>query len=128
MHVDIYLIYCLNALFVKGYVFKEQKNMERLKRIVEECFWDMNMSIDDIQKIISGSDFKKKEFLFEKILVNSTRVLLDLKIFKKDELKLMIENFNIPIFNHDYIFRRKNIVEVYFFNKPLLVEELKWEI
>ena len=39
-----------------------------------------------------------------------------------------LENYKIPEFNAEYAFRRKNIAEVYFFDKPLLIDELKWTI
>jgi len=97
-----------------------------LKRIAKECFWDMNITEKDIVAIIHGDDLAQKKFLFRKILLNSSRVFSDLKIFDRDELKKMIEEFVVPKFNHDYIFRRHNIVEVYFLDKPLLIDELKW--
>ena len=96
------------------------------ERIKKECFWDLDISEDDIKKILHGEDERSKTLLFEKILLNSTRLLFDLKLFNIDELKLMLEKFKVPRFNHDYIFRRKNIAEVYLFNKPLLIDELKW--
>ena len=64
--------------------------------------------------------------LFEKILLNSTDMLCDLQIFKKVDLKRLIEGYEVPSFNHEYIFRRKNITEVYFLDKKLEIEELKW--
>jgi len=96
------------------------------ERILKDCFWDLNIKDQDIDDILNQNDLRRKKFLFSKILLNSTRVLIDLKIFKSDELKQMIEEYIVPKFNHDYIFRRKNIAEVYFVNKPLLIEELKW--
>ena len=95
-------------------------------RIKKDCFWDLNISIDEIADMISGSDFRSKAFLLEKILLNSTKLLLDLKIFNRDELKLLLENFKVPQFNYEYVFRRKNIAGVYFFDEPLLIDELKW--
>jgi len=97
-----------------------------LKRVIKECFWDMGITEKDIAVIIDGDDYAQKKFLFRKILLNSSRVLSDLKLFDRDELKSLIETFKIPKFNHDYIFRRHNIVEVYFLDKPLLIDELKW--
>jgi len=97
-----------------------------IKNILKDCFWEYSFTEKDIIDIIKGNDFAKKKFLFRKILLNSTRVLTDLKIFESSELKRMIEEFKVPKFNHDYIFRRHNIVEVYFLNKPLLINELKW--
>ena len=96
------------------------------ERILKDCFWDLNIKDKDIDDILNNNDLRRKKFLFSKILLNSTRVLIDLKIFKSAELKQMIEEYKVPRFNHDYIFRRKNIAEVYFLNKPVLVEELKW--
>ncbi|MDD3324358.1 MAG: hypothetical protein PHN38_04500 [Sulfurospirillaceae bacterium] len=97
-----------------------------LERIVKECFWDLNITTNDIEKIIKSDDERQKAFLFEKILLNSTHLLADLKLFDTNELLYLLENFKIPTFNHDYIFRRKNIAEVYFFDKPILIDELKW--
>jgi len=95
-------------------------------RIKKECFWDLNISNDEIDEMISGSDSRSKAFLFEKILLNSTKLLRDLDIFQRTELKVLLEKFKVPQFNHDYVFRRKNIAEVYFFDEPLLIDELKW--
>ena len=96
------------------------------EEIKKDCFWDLNISTDEIAEMISGSDFRKKAFLFEKILLNSTKFLRDLQIFKREELKLLLEGFKVPQFNYEYVFRRKNIAEVYLFDKPLLIDELKW--
>ena len=100
--------------------------MHCYERIIKECFWDLRITVDDIEAIIHGSDFRKKSMLFEKILLNSTSLFQDLKIFTKDDLEALIENYKIPPFNADYAFRRKNMAEVFFFDKPLLIEELKW--
>jgi len=97
-----------------------------LIRIIKECFWDMKLTANDIVDIANGEDWTQKKYLFRKLLLNSTRVLSDLKIFSQDDLKKLIEEFKVPQFNHDYIFRRHNIVEVYFLDKPLLIDELKW--
>ncbi len=102
--------------------------MVNYDRILKDCFWDLNINDKDIDDILDNDDFRRKKFLFCKILLNSTRVLVDLQIFKKSELRQMIEEYVVPQFNHDYIFRRKNIAEVYFLDKPVLVEELKWVV
>ncbi len=95
-------------------------------RIKKDCFWDLDISNKEIDNIANGDDFRKKSYLFEKILLNSTKLFSDLEIFKIDDLRVLVENYKIPRFNHEYAFRRKNMVEVYFFNKPLLIDELKW--
>ncbi len=100
--------------------------MADYERIRKECFWDLDFMEDDIRKILAGLDERSKPLLFEKILLNSSRMLYDLQLFKIDELDSLLERFVVPKFNHDYAFRRKNIAEVYFFNKPLEIDELKW--
>ena len=64
--------------------------------------------------------------LFEKILLNSTSLLKDLMLFDRNQLKILLENYKLPKFNAEYAFRRKNMADVFFFDKPLLVDELKW--
>ena len=95
-------------------------------RIKKDCFWDLDISNEGIELIIKSKDMRKKSMLFEKILLNSTSLFKDLRIFETKELSKLINNYKIPRFNAEYAFRRKNIAEVYFFNKPLLINELKW--
>ena len=99
--------------------------MINYERIIKDCFWDYNFSVDAIKKLASG-DAREKSFLFQKILLNSTALFSTLKIFQDDDLKYFIENYKVPTFNHDYIAKRKNMAEVYFLDKPVTVNELKW--
>mgnify|MGYP001576783524 CR=1 FL=1 len=96
------------------------------QRILKDCFWDMRLEVRDIKAIAEDNDLQKKSFLFEKILLNSTKPFSDLTLFSQDDLKLLLENYKVPQFNGDFAFRRKNMAEVYFFDKPLLIDELKW--
>ena len=102
--------------------------MINYQRIIKDCFWDENISEKEIDSILNSSDFRRKSFLFEKILLNSTRLFLDLSIFGIIELKKFLEEYRVPAFNRDFIFRRKNLAEVYFLDKPLLIDDLKWKI
>ncbi len=95
-------------------------------RIKKDCFWDLDISNDEIDAILKSKDIRKKNMLFEKILLNSTSLFKDLEIFDKEQLSKLVDNYKVPRFNEKYAFRRKNMVEVYFFNKPLLIDELKW--
>ena len=95
-------------------------------RVQKDCFWDLDISNEEIQSIAKSQDVRKKSMLFEKILLNSTRLFTDLQLFDTKQLILLIENYKLPKFNSDYAFRRKNMVEVYFLNRPLLIDELKW--
>jgi len=95
-------------------------------RVKKECFWDVSINEETLYDIIVSTDMKKKQFIFEKILLNSTKILTDLSIFNKKELKKLTNNIKIPNFNKAHILRRKNLVEVYFFDKELQIDELKW--
>ena len=104
--------------------------MDQYERIIRQCFWDSRISKEDITRILSGcdsgDDFRKKKQLFERILLNSSRYLLDLQLFDRDELYTLLEEYRVPEFNRDYVFRRKNIAEVFFFDKELQMGELQW--
>ena len=100
--------------------------LQDYKRIQKECFWDLDITAKDIKDIVKSNDLQKKKLLFEKILLNSTRFFYDLRIFDKTDLKLLLKEYKILKFNSEYALRRKNLVEVYFFDKPLLIDELKW--
>lgn len=97
------------------------------KRIQKECFQEMKISREELEKIIQGEDFSAKTLVFQKILENSSQVLYDLKNFNSDDIATLLENYKVPQFNHDYFFRRKNIAEAFFLNKPILVKELQWQ-
>jgi len=106
----------------------KMKKMINYERIQKDCFWDFNISDKEIDSILRDEDIRKKAMLFEKILLNSTSLFKDLEIFNRNQLKNFLENYKIPGFNAEYVFRRKNMAEVYFFDKPLLIDELKWII
>ncbi len=96
------------------------------QKIKKECFWEYDFDEKEIKDIVNSDDFQRKKFIFEKILLNSSTLFKDLKIFSRDDLEKLLLDFKVPSFNYEYIFKRKNMAEVYFFDKPLLVNELKW--
>jgi hypothetical protein len=106
----------------------DNTDYSQYKRIISDCFWDSNVTVEDIDTMLHSGDLRAEKYLFEKILINSTDILIDLSLFKKDELKTIMKEYKVPTFNYDYIFRRKNIAEVYFFDDPLLIDELKWTV
>jgi len=95
-------------------------------RIKKDCFWDLDISEAEIQNIIVGDDERKKKMFFEKILLNSTALFKDLKVFDMNQIEAYLTSYTVPRFNGKYAFRRKNMAEVYFLNKPLLINELQW--
>ena len=101
--------------------------MGKYQQLLNDCFWEYNFSPEEIDMIIKSEDFQKNRFLFAKILANSTQLLKDLKLFPKERLLSLLESYIVPRFNHEFLARRKNIVEFHFFRQPLNIEELKWE-
>ena len=96
------------------------------ERIQKECFWDTIMSEEMFYNTLNSKEMKKKQYIFEKILLNSTKMISDLKNFNKAELQILTDNIKTPHFNKVHTLRRKNLVEVYFFDKELKIDELKW--
>ncbi len=94
--------------------------------LLKDCFWEYTFTPEDIIRMLSSGTIQEKQFLFEKILLNSTELLNDMALFNKDDLRILIEEYVVPRFNADYSKRRKNILEYYFFDLPLEIEELQW--
>ncbi len=109
-------------------VSAEGIKMINYKRMLKDCFWDYDFTGEEIAEMASSSDERKRLFLFQKILLNSTSLFNDLKIFRLDVLEELIRTYKIPTFNYEYTFKRKNMAEVYFLNRPILVNGLKWVV
>ena len=99
-----------------------------IEQIIKDCFWDMDFNVDEISGIVLGNDFKEKIFLFDKILLNSTKFFASLKIFSKEDLEKLIKDYKLPDFNTSIAKRRLNLVEVYFLGMPLKIKELSWTV
>ena len=103
-------------------------NEKIIKQIIKDCFWDMDFSVKEVSNIIYGNDFKLKAFLFDKVLLNSTKLFASLKIFYEEDLEKLIKDYKIPAFNKNIAKRRLNLAEAYFLDDPLTIEELSWTV
>ena len=99
---------------------------QQIKNILKDCFWEYNFNEEDIISLAKSKDKQEQMFLFSKILENSKELIKSMKIFDKSNLKSLIESYRVPTFKYEYMARRLNIVEYYFLNKPLTINELKW--
>lgn len=99
-----------------------------IEQIIKDCFWDMNFNIDELSNIIYGNDFKAKAFLFDKLLLNSTKLFASLNIFYKEDLEKLIKGYKLPTFNKNIAKRRLNLAGTYFLDLPLTIEELSWTV
>lgn len=102
------------------------QSSQMYNQILKDCFWDYSFTSSDIDNMAKNNDKREMTFLFGKILQNSTKMLNSMDIFDKNSLKTLIEEYKVPTFNHDYISRRLNILEYYFLDKPLTINELRW--
>jgi len=96
------------------------------KQILKDCFWEYDFTIEDIKRLAKSSKRGEREFLFQKILLNSTSLIQSMKIFDREILIEMIRDYKIPKFNQDYIKKRKNMLEIYFLDMPPTANEFKW--
>jgi len=99
---------------------------KQIKNILKECFWEYNFNENDIISLAKSQDKQEQMFLFTKILENAKELLKSMKIFDGSVLKRLVESYTLPSFRHEYMARRLNIVEYYFLDKPLTINELKW--
>ena len=110
----------------KIYLRRNKMPKEQIKSILKDCFWEYNFNEKDIISLSKSKDSQEQIFLFSKILENAKELLKSMKIFDKHDLERLIESYIVPTFKYEYMARRLNIVEYYFLNKPLTINELKW--
>ncbi len=99
---------------------------QRIKNIIKDCFWEYAFSEEDILSLAKSKNKQEQMFLFSKILENSQELIKSMKIFDKKDLERLIKSYTVPTFKYEYMARRFNIVEYYFLDKPLTINELKW--
>jgi len=97
-----------------------------LQSIYWNCKREYNFKEEEIISLAKSQNRQEQLFLFSKILENAKQLLKSMKIFDKSDLEILIESYTLPTFKHNYMARRLNIVEYYFLDKPLTINELKW--
>ena len=106
---------------------KEKRNIA--KEILKECFWgDIEFNEDDILNIVSGDDFRKNKYLFQKILFNSSDRIFALMIFDKKDLKKLLNDYEfLSSFRKNEIEKRLKLLRNIFFNEKITIPELEWK-
>ncbi len=96
---------------------------------MKEIFWG-DYNIDEkkaIDMIKNGSDYEKR-FMFGKILFNSLNLLRDISYFKKEDLKELLEHYEVKSeYKKNYVLKRLNILKKLYLGKDCKIKELQWK-
>ena len=104
----------------------EKDYTEIIKAIKRECFWDYNISEDEILHIaVSGSDIAKKK-LFAKIIYNSSDKIKSLEIFSRDDLRRLFDSFS-PSGHKKFIVKNFYILGNILLGNNNRIKELEWK-
>ena len=81
-------------------------NLNILKKVIKDCYWDYNISTNDLNNRINGDNKREIQKIFEKIIYNSSDKARTLKeLFDKKELIELFNKFK-PTYNEKYINRK----------------------
>jgi len=101
--------------------------MNTLDKVIKECYWDYNISADELQAIIHSDNKDAKIKLFEKIVYNSSDKLGVLKeLFSRSELREFLLKFK-PTYNQKYINRKVLLVKNILLGENNRIEALEWK-
>ena len=57
--------------------------------------WDYNIPDDELKKIACGTDMKKKQWLFNRIVYNSRDKISDLLLFSQTDLQTLFDDLDL---------------------------------
>ena len=79
---------------------RNEEKIKIVRKIIKECFWGgYNICTDNILYIVNNGSKREKLFLFNKIIRNSRKATLLLKVFQKEDLSDFLTSFKISNFN-----------------------------
>ena len=62
-------------------------------KIIKDCYWDYNITADDLIEKVNSSDMREKSKIFNKIIENSTERVFSLQIFAGEDLKKLFDQY-----------------------------------
>ncbi len=80
----------------------------------------MNMAV--------GRDSQERQFLFDKILENSSEAIAALRIFPEKELIRLIKEKRVSKFNQTIHGQKLKILMFHYLKEPVVIPELDWQI
>lgn len=103
------------------------ENSEVYSNLIKDCFWDYNVSEEKIRKIVQSDDFRQKQFLFSKIIYNSTDKARTLSVlFNRETLKRLFSAFKIE-YNRRYISKCVLLLRNILLDEDNYIESLAWK-
>lgn len=93
---------------------------------LKDCFWDYNISEDELKNIPLGPNVKKKQWLFNRIVYNSRDKIRDLSIFTEQDLRDLFDNFKPAArfgLSHDSFSALRNTM----LNERQYIEKFQWK-
>lgn len=105
---------------------KSQKKSKEIITIIKECYWDYNITENDILNIVNSEDMRLKQKLFAKIIYNSKDKLRGLQVFKNEDLKELFNSFS-PAYREKYIKKHVLALRNILLNENNRIESLEWK-
>lgn len=97
-----------------------------LKTIVDECYWDYNVDVDDLDQILKTKDKRENKKLFDKIIYNSHDKLQALQLFSTQQLREFFTDFKLG-YNEKYIERHLLVLKSLLLNESTYIKGLEWK-
>ncbi len=97
-----------------------------LQNIIKECYWDYNITEADLEKVLSSKDTRVVKKLFSKIIYNSKDKLLSLKLFSKQQLEELFDDFKVT-YNEKYISKHVLILRSLLLGEKHNIKSLEWK-
>jgi len=96
------------------------------EEIVRECYWDSNITPQELQKLVNSKNYRELKKIFSKIIYNSNDKLKALKIFEKDQLRRLFDDFKIT-YNDKYIKKHVLVLRTLLLGESHKVKGLDWK-
>lgn len=113
---------------MNGHIKKRISSKDVISGIIKDCYWDYNITENDIIDIVESGNLRLKQKLFAKVIYNSHDRLKALQIFKIEDLKGLFDSFSpSPVYNQKIIIKHILVLRNIFLKENNKVEVLQWK-
>jgi len=100
--------------------------MENHEKIIKDCFWDSNITVDDLRGIVVKNNSREMKKLFSKIIYNSKDKLQALQLFTQEQLNEFFSDFKVT-YNEKYITKHLLVLKSLLLNEKHNIKGLEWK-